>query len=144
MLDLRQISPDYAVAPQIDPEDFPAIKAAGFTTVINNRPDSEIPPTHHGETMRKAAEAAGLRYHAIPVAGREMTMETVAAQADALAAADGPVLAYCASGTRSSIVWSLGQAGRMAPEAILQAAAQAGYQLAHLRPTLEALAAGQR
>jgi uncharacterized protein (TIGR01244 family) len=144
MLDIRQISPDFAVAPQIDPEDFLAIRAAGFTTVINNRPDSEIPPTHHDETMRQAAEAAGLNYVANPVAGRAMTMETVEAQADAMAAADGPVLAYCASGTRSMIAWSLAQAGRMAPDAILQAAAQAGYPIDHLRPHLEALAANAR
>jgi uncharacterized protein (TIGR01244 family) len=144
MLDIRQISPDFAVAPQIDPEDFPAIRAAGFKTVINNRPDSEIPPTHHDEAMRRAAEAAGLSYVAIPVAGRAMTMETVGAQAGAIAAADGPILAYCASGTRSVIAWSLAQAGRMAPDAILRAAAQAGYQLDHLRPHLEALAADAR
>lgn len=141
MLDIRRISPNYAVAPQIDPEDFPAIKAAGYTTVINNRPDAEILPSHHGEAMRKAAEAAGLSYFAVPVGGRAMTMETVEAQADALAASDGPVLAYCASGTRSAIVWSLAQAGKMAPEAIIEAAAKAGYQLGHLRPQLEALAA---
>lgn len=144
MLDIRRISPDHAVAPQIDPEDFPAIKAAGYTTVINNRPDAEIPPSHHDAAMRKAAEAAGLRYVAIPVAGRAMSMETVEAQANALAASDGPVLAYCASGTRSAIVWSLAQAGRMSPDAILEAAARAGYQIGHLRPQLEALAASAR
>ncbi len=144
MLDIRQISPDYAVSPQIDPEDFPAIKAAGYVTVINNRPDAEIPPSHQDEVMRGAAEAAGLSYVAIPVAGREMTMETVEAQADAMAASEGPVLAYCASGTRCTIVWSLAQASHMAPDAILEAAARAGYQLGHLRPHLEALAAGAR
>lgn len=144
MLDIRQISPDYAVAPQIDPEDFPAIRAAGYVTVINNRPDAELPPSHRDQAMREAAEAAGLGYVAVPVAGRAMSMETVAAQAEALAAFEGPVLAYCASGTRSTIAWSLAQAGRMAPEAILEAAARAGYPIDHLRPQIEALAAGTR
>jgi len=58
MLSIRPLSPDYAVAPQIDPEDLAAIRAAGFRTVIDNRPDSEIPASHHADRMRAAAEAA--------------------------------------------------------------------------------------
>ncbi|MBT8412600.1 MAG: TIGR01244 family phosphatase, partial [Octadecabacter sp.] len=53
----------------------------------------------------------------------------------------GPVLAYCASGTRSSIVWALGQAGTMATDEIITAAAAAGYDLSGLKPQLDALAA---
>jgi uncharacterized protein (TIGR01244 family) len=68
-------------------------------------------------------------------------MDNVTAQAEAMAASRGPVLAYCASGNRSSIVWSLAQAGRMDPDAIIAAGARHGYQLAHLRPQIEALAA---
>lgn len=140
MLDIRPLTPDYAVAPQIDPGDFAAIRAAGFTLVINNRPDAEIPPTLHAGAMRQAAEAAGLRFVAVPIAGRAMSDDTIAAQAEAIAGG-GKVLAYCASGTRSTIAWALGQAGRMPTDAILSAAAGAGYQLEALRPQIEAFAA---
>lgn len=139
-MDIRKISSNYAVSPQIEPTDFAAIKAAGFKMVIDNRPDSEIPPTHHASEMQKAAEAEGLSFVAIPVAGRDMTMEAVDAHKAALKNVEGPVLAYCASGTRSTIIWALGQAGEIGPDAILSAAANAGYQIDHLKPTLETLA----
>jgi uncharacterized protein (TIGR01244 family) len=143
MLDIRPLSPLYAVSPQIDPEDFAAIKAAGYAMVIDNRPDGEIPPSHHTEAMRQAAGVAGIAFVANPVIGGAMTMANVEAQAEAMAASAGPVLAYCATGNRSSVVWSLSQAGKMAPDAILEAAAKAGYQLGHLRPQIEALASGK-
>ena len=143
-MEIRPLSSGYAVSPQIDPQDFAAIKAAGYATVINNRPDAEIPPSHHAGAMQRAARAAGLDFVNNPVIGGALSMENVTAQKAAMAAAKGPVLAYCASGNRSSIVWSLVQAGLMEPDAILAAAERAGYQLGHLRPQIEALAAERR
>lgn len=139
-MDIRQISPDYAVSPQIEPADMPAIKAAGFHAVICNRPDAEVPHELSAEVMRIAAEAAGLAFHVNPVTHQTLNMDMVASQMNALAEAGGPVLAYCASGTRSSIVWSLGQAEKMPVDEIIAATARAGYDLAGLRPRLEALA----
>jgi uncharacterized protein (TIGR01244 family) len=141
MLDIRRLTDAYAVAPQIAPEDLPAIRAAGFTTVIDNRPDGEIPSDLHTDSMRRAAEAAGLAFVANPVIGGALTMENVTAQAAAVAAAQGPVLAYCASGNRSSIVWALAHAGKMPTDDLIGIPARFGYQLAHLRPQIEALAA---
>ena len=139
-MDIRRITPDYAVAPQIEPEDMPAIAAAGFRAVICNRPDAEVPSELSAAVMAIAAEAAGLGFVVNPVTHQTLNMEMVAAQMAALEAAGGPVLAYCASGTRSSIVWSLGSAARMPAGEIIAAAARAGYDLAGLRPRLEALA----
>lgn len=141
-MDIRPLSAEYAVSPQISPADFAAIRVAGYVAVIDNRPDAEIPPTHHTDVMREAAAAAGLVFVANPVVGGALTMENIELQAKALAEADGPVLAYCASGNRSSIVWALSQAGKMRTEAILAAAERAGYQLGHLKPQIDALAAG--
>lgn len=135
-MDIRRITPDYAVSPQIAPEDLPEIAAAGFRTVICNRPDSEIPMELSSEVMRIAAEAAGLRFVDNQVTHQTMTPERIAKQAEAMA--EGPTLAYCASGTRSSVLWSLAQAGRKPADEILRAAAQAGYDLSGLRPRLEA------
>jgi uncharacterized protein (TIGR01244 family) len=141
-MDIRQITPEYAVSPQIEPADMPAIAAAGFRTVICNRPDAEVPHELSAGVMAIAAEAAGLGFVVNPVTHQTLNMDMVAAQMDALGGAGGPVLAYCASGTRSSIVWSLGMAGRLPAGDIIAAAAKAGYDLAGLRPRLEALAEG--
>ena len=76
-----------------------------------------------------------------PVTNESLTLEQVTQQADLLAEADGPVLAYCRSGTRCSIVWAMGKAGEMPVDEILATTAKAGYQLEGIRPTLETLAA---
>jgi uncharacterized protein (TIGR01244 family) len=139
-MDIRPLTPDYAVSPQIDIGDLPAIKAAGYVMVIDNRPDGEIPPHLHTAQMRKAAEAIGLVFVANPVIGGRLTMQNVSAQAEAMAAANGPVFAYCASGNRCSIVWALTQAGKRPTDELVGIPARFGYQLDHLRPQIEALA----
>jgi uncharacterized protein (TIGR01244 family) len=140
MMDIRQITPDYAVSPQISPEDLPAIVQAGFRTVVCNRPDAEVPPDLSAAAIRIATEAAGLTFVEIPVTHQTLNMEMVAAQRAAMAASDGPVLAYCASGNRSSVIWSLGQAGHMPTEDIIALTTRAGYDLRGLIPRIEALA----
>lgn len=140
-MDIRPLTPDYAVSPQIAVGDLQAIRDAGFTTVIDNRPDAEIPADLHTPAMRAAAEALGLRFVANPVIGGALTMENVTAQAAAMAAATGPVLAYCASGNRCSIVWALTQAGKRPADELIGIPARFGYNLEHLRGQIEALAA---
>ena len=134
-MDLRQISPDLAVAPQIDPRDLAAVAAAGFVGVIDNRPDAEIGPAQSSARMAEAAAQAGLQFHYLPVGG-PMTPALVQGFADAMAAAGGPVLAYCRSGTRSATVWAITQAGKRPADEILRLAARAGYDLSHLRAIL--------
>ncbi|MBS0126739.1 TIGR01244 family sulfur transferase [Thetidibacter halocola] len=133
---MRPITDTYAVSPQISAEDMPAIKAAGITTVICNRPDAEVPPSHQAAAIGAAAEAEGLVFHVLPITHQTLTPENVARQKALIEGAGGPVLAYCASGTRSTIVWALGQAGERPAEEIIGAAAQAGYDLSGLRGAL--------
>jgi len=142
-MDIRPLTPHYAVSPQISPKDLPLIAEAGFSAVICNRPDAENPPEWHAAAMAEAAQAAGLQFHNLPLTHQTMTPENVARQRDLIDAATGPVLAYCASGTRSSVIWSLGQAGHLSTDEILAATAQAGYQLDQLRPALDAMAANR-
>jgi uncharacterized protein (TIGR01244 family) len=139
-MDIRALTETYAVSPQIAPSDLPAIKAAGYTTVINNRPDPEIPAHLRDAPMREAAEALGLTFITNPVISGGLTMENVEAQREAMAGAKGPVLAYCASGNRCSIVWALMNAGSQPAEALIAVPARFGYNLNHLKPQLQALA----
>ncbi|WGV16819.1 TIGR01244 family sulfur transferase [Fuscovulum ytuae] len=138
-MDIRALTPDYAVSPQIDPSDLPAIKAAGYVTIIDNRPDGEIPPDLHTDAMRQAAEALGLTFVANPVIGGALTMDNVTAQRAAIETSAGPVFAYCASGNRSSVVWALAHAAEMSADDLIGIPARFGYNLEHLRPTLESL-----
>ena len=139
---MRQITDSYYVAPQISPEDIPALKEAGIVAVICNRPDAEVPPSHQAAALRAAAEAAGLRFDAVPLTHQTMTPDNIARHRDLIESAGGPVLAYCASGTRSSVAWALGeaQAGTRSTDDILSRTSAAGYDLSGLRPTLDAAA----
>ena len=136
-MDIREIPPRYSVSPQINPEDLAAIKAAGFTKVICNRPDEEIPASHQASVMQAAADRAGLEFFALPLTHQTMTPENVSVQMAAIDASEGPVLAYCASGTRCSVIWALAQVGQLSADEILTTTMRAGYDLSGLRPRLE-------
>lgn len=141
-MDLRDITPDLSVSPQIRPEDLPELAAQGFRVLINNRPDAEVGADEDGAAMQAAAAAAGLDYRAIPFVPGQITQAMVDAQAEALAL-PGRKLAYCRSGNRSTVLWALTEAGRIPTPALLQTAADAGYDLSGVRPMIEALAARQ-
>ena len=139
-MDIRALTPSYAVSPQIDPSDLTAIKAAGYTTVIDNRPDGEIPETLQTERMRMAAEALGLVFVVNPVTPGQFTDKVIDIQRAAVAAATGPVFAYCASGNRCSCVWALMNAGALPLEDLVGTPAKFGYNLTPLIPLIEARA----
>ena len=112
-MDIRRISEDYAVTGQITSADVPALAAAGFRTLICNRPDGEQPDQPRAREIEAAARAAGLEFRFIPVVSGQLTHDDVAEMARALHEAPGPVLAYCRSGARSTQLHALAsQAGR--------------------------------
>lgn len=136
-MEIRQITPRYAVSPQICVDDVPAIAAAGFVKVICNRPNSEVPADLQSDAIGQAVRAAGLEYEVLELTHQTMTPDNVALQKDLAESCSGPVLAYCASGTRCSVIWALGQCNAMTTDEILDATGKAGYALENLRPTLD-------
>ena len=130
------------VAPQISPDQVAAAQAEGITLIINNRPDGEEPDAPQGTEIQAAADAAGIDYVAIPVGHSGFSMPQVDAMIAALESAKGTALAYCRSGTRSTLLWALARAKQGANPVRLSAdAAKAGYDLTPVRPMLDALAA---
>lgn len=108
-MEYRQISDNYSVSGQILPEDIAAIMAAGFKSVICNRPDDEQPGQPSADSVKAAAETAGLEFRYIPVISGQITEENVADQALALEDLKGPVFAYCRSGARCTNLYALVQ-----------------------------------
>ena len=121
------------VSGQVRPEE---VATLGVAMVVNNRPDGEEPGQPTSDEVAAAATAAGIDYRHIPVSGG-ISLPQVAQMADALAAARGPVLAFCKSGTRSTYLWALARA-RLGDdaEALAAKAAAAGYDLTPLRALL--------
>jgi uncharacterized protein (TIGR01244 family) len=132
MGEFRRIDDRISVAPQIAIADVAAARDAGFVAIVNNRPDGEAPDEPQGAEIAAACAAAGLGYHAIPVAGG-FSAEQAAVLRDVIGTADGPVLAYCRSGTRSCFLWALSEvlAGDDADEIAAKAGA-AGYDVTPL------------
>jgi uncharacterized protein (TIGR01244 family) len=119
-----------------------AAAAQGVTLIVNNRPEGESDDQIPGAAIEAAAHAAGLGYVAIPVTHAGFSEPQVEAMGRALAASAGPVLAYCRSGTRSTLLWALAEASRGAdPGDLAAAAARAGYDLGPIRALIDMLAA---
>ncbi len=143
MSDFRKLSETMLASPQITPEDIAAAKEAGVAMIVNNRPDGEDPAAPQGEEIAAAAAAAGIGYVAIPIGQSGFSEPQVEAMIAALEQADGLVLGYCRSGTRSTFLWSLAQAKQGGnPEQIAAAAMEAGYDISPIRPMVDMLAAG--
>ncbi len=101
-LPLRPIAADVCVAPQLLPEAMAEVARAGFKSVVCNRPDFEHGPDQPtAASVQAAAEAAGLQFRFLPVAGGYQSPEEIAAFKKLLAELPGPVLAFCRSGARS-------------------------------------------
>ena len=135
-MDIRQLSQGFAVAPQIAPSDFAALADQGFVTVICNRPDGEEPGQPGVEAMREAAQASGIAFHHIPVSGGAFPDAAIAAFGAVRRGTDGPVLAYCRTGTRSITLDTLANPEGIDPQERLNRAAAAGYDLTGLREKL--------
>jgi uncharacterized protein (TIGR01244 family) len=130
MTEFRKVTDQFSVAPQIEPGDIARARTEGFALVINNRPDHEAPGQPTSAQMEAEAREAGIAYVHIPVRGGP-TREQVEIEQKLLAEAQGPVLAYCRSGTRSIVTWSIGQAlsGERSRDELIGLGAEAGYDL---------------
>lgn len=130
MSDFRRVTDDLSVAPQISVADVAEAARQGFRTVIDNRPDGEEPGQPTEAEIAAAARAAGLAFVYLPVRGGP-TPDQVAQAAEIFASAEKPILAYCRSGTRSIVTWSLSQAmtGARPRDELVNLGRDAGYDL---------------
>ncbi|MEQ1612436.1 MAG: TIGR01244 family sulfur transferase [Hyphomicrobiaceae bacterium] len=128
-MDLKKLAEDISVSPQIAVTDMPAIKAAGFRSVICHRPDSESSDQPLFREIEDAASAQGLVIRHQPIVSGKLS-DVDAAAFDALVRElPKPILAYCRTGTRSASLWSLTEATRRPLPDILTATKAAGYDM---------------
>ncbi|MCR5872993.1 TIGR01244 family phosphatase [Phenylobacterium sp. J426] len=130
MSDFRRVTDDFTTAPQISVADVEEAARQGFRTIINNRPDDEQPGQPSSAEIEAAARGAGLAYFHVPVTGGPTPQQVEQTQA-ILAEAERPVLAFCRSGTRSIVTWSLSQAasGAKPRDELVRLGREAGYDL---------------
>src|SRR5260370_35683090 len=111
-MDIRPLDDLLSVSPQITPQDMPAIAAAGFRSVICDRPDGEAADQPSAGSVEAAAREAGLSFRSIPVVARAISDVDIAQFRQALDTLPGPVLGYSRTGTRPAAPWALASAGR--------------------------------
>lgn len=145
-LSLLPVDDRVSVSGQLDPRDMKEIAAAGFSAVVNNRPDGEAffgqPKT---ADLRAAAEAAGLKFLDLPFPGPRATPDQVRTLADLLASGDDRVVAFCKSGMRSALLWgAASMANGRSLEAVLQSARNAGQELGGVAELMTGLAQASR
>lgn len=137
----RSIEDNLIVSPQISLADVAAAKAQGVTVIVNNRPDGEDPSAPQSADIAAAAKEAGIAYISIPVTHAGFSRPQIDAMQAALDQAQGgKMLAYCRSGTRSTLLWALSQAAKgESPRVIAAKAADAGYDVAPISMMLDTL-----
>ena len=138
----RKLTENIYASPQITLHDVAEAAAMGVKLIINNRPEGESDDQVPGADIEAAARGAGIDYVAIPVTHAGFSEPQVVAMAKALDEAEGPVLAYCRSGTRSTLLWALSEASQGGdPDALTNMAAKAGYDVSPVRPLMDMLKA---
>ena len=131
-MDTRKISDSFSVSPQIEPDDLQTIADAGYRSVMCNRPDGEEFGQPDFAVIEEAAKAVGLNVCWVPVAGVAITPETMDDFSGALKTLPAPMLAYCRTGTRCTMLWAISQFGTLPDDQILSATSEAGYDMAGL------------
>lgn len=128
-MDIKRISPFLSVSPQIYPAHLARIAELGFKTIINNRPDKETDDQPLAAELQAEAAKHGMVFINQPVIPGHVTRPDAQNFADELSRVKGPVLAFCRSGTRCTMLWALNEARHMDADVILSFAASIGYDL---------------
>ncbi|WP_100259813.1 TIGR01244 family sulfur transferase [Qipengyuania seohaensis] len=135
-MEIFEVTPDFAVAAQIRPEDVAALHERGVVALICNRPDGEEEGQPEVAAIRRAAEQQGMAFHHIPVSGGNFPDGAVAAFRAVRRGTDGPILAYCRTGTRSITLDTLADPDGVSPAERIRRANAAGYDLSAIEGQL--------
>lgn len=138
-MDIRKLTPALSVSPQISVEDVGVAASKGFKSIICNRPDNEGEDQTNAAEIQQAAADNGMAFYHQPVVGGKISDADIKDFAHLLATSEGPILAYCRTGTRSSTLWALSEAHHLSADAILSTAKDAGYDISGQRARLDEL-----
>ncbi|WP_097461974.1 bifunctional protein tyrosine phosphatase family protein/NAD(P)/FAD-dependent oxidoreductase [Mangrovitalea sediminis] len=137
MVDRKKLTPFLWVSPQISESDIGSLAAAGFRTVVCNRPEGESSDQPATAALEQAVKRQGMDFVHLPVRSGDITDQNVKDFRHLLETVSGPVLAFCRTGTRSTSLWALAEAHHLTPDTVIATAAEAGYDLSGLRGRLD-------
>jgi len=104
-MQFARLSTRFYVAHQITAEDLPAIGAAGYKTIINNRPDGEQVDQPFSSDLATEAARLNIAYFYLPVVGGSISDKDVDAFKQASESIYSPILMFCRTGARCRELW---------------------------------------
>lgn len=140
---MKELPGHVFVSGQLMPAQIQALAEQGVKSVINNRPDQEAPLQPLSEEMEVAAKTASLDYFHIPMSAG-LTPDLIEASIKTFESTPRPIVAFCASGRRSTVLWAFAHVDQLGIDAVMQAINDAGYQLEQIRNPLMEFAARDR
>ena len=137
-MNLKPLTADLSVSPQITPEEVAKLAAAGYRSIISNRPDGESPDQPAWLTIKAAAAGQGMEALHIPVVASQISDADVESFREALKLLPKPVAAFCRTGTRAALLWALANEAKLSLDERMRIAGDQGYDLSPFRPRLQA------
>lgn len=135
-MNLKTLTPDLSVMPQIKAADLEELARRGFRSIIGNRPDGEAPDQPRWTDVKAAALAAGMEAVHIPVVASQIGEADIRAFREAIERLPKPIAAFCRTGTRSAILWALANKPSKSAEERIRIAKSQGYDLEPFRMRL--------
>jgi len=141
---MKELPGDVFITGQLLPAQMQALTEQGVMTFLNNRPNMEAPLQPLSDDLEKIAQDLGVDYQHIPMSGGGLTAGIIEASETAYTNLPRPIVAFCASGTRSAALWAFAHVNSLGVDGVLAAVANAGYNLEQIRPPLENYKASKR
>jgi sulfide:quinone oxidoreductase len=135
-MDIRRIDETISVAPQLSVDDIAEAAKLGFRTLVANRPDGEEPGQPAMADIEAAARDTGMDWVYLPVESGNILDNDVDRFDAMIREAEKPVLAFCRSGTRCTVLWALSSARSKPAQDIISKARSAGYDIGGLAPRM--------
>ena len=142
-MDIRRIDDTISVTPQLTADDVAQAAKLGFRTLVANRPDGEEPGQPTMADIEAAARENGMEWVYLPVESGNILDEDVDRFDTMIRQAETPVLAFCRSGTRCTVLWALSSARSEPAQEIVTKARNAGYDITGLAPRIAQQASKQ-
>jgi uncharacterized protein (TIGR01244 family) len=135
------LTSDVDVTAQIEVRQMPAIHKAGYKTLIDFRPDSEVDGQVSSKAIERETRKNGLAFFYLPIPhGDAVPEDAVRKLSEILSRSSPPFLLYCRSGRRATRTWSLAEASRRSgrsAESIYQAAIDTGNSIEDLKASIK-------
>lgn len=130
------LTPNVSVLGQPEVKDIEALAAAGYRSIIGNRPDGEAPDQPSWTELKAAAAKYGMEAVHIPVVASSIGAEDIERFRRALETLPKPIAAFCRTGTRSALLWAFANDAGLTVDERIKIAADEGIDLQAFRDRL--------